>query len=147
MNTLITFLRSKIALGIIIGLFGVALLTGTFSAGMALGIHKAGFSHVWGDNYSRNFGGPRNGLIEAHSTSGRILSRNGSTLVISGRDGAEKIVHVTDATVIRLFHDVIPVTALNINDAIVVIGSPSSTGQIDATLIRVLPSPAGMMLR
>ncbi|MFA5358200.1 MAG: hypothetical protein WC310_00025 [Patescibacteria group bacterium] len=135
----------KITLWVIGGLV-IALLI--FQAGMFVGFRKAEFSRQWGENYHRNFAGPRGGFMEdvigrdfidSHGVIGQIAKIDGSNLIIKGNDNVEKIILVTDKTDIRFLRDAIKVSDLKIDDNIVVIGSPNDAGQIEARLIRVMP--------
>lgn len=135
----------------------IILLLVVFSAGMYVGFKKADFSYQWGENYHRNFAGPRQGFgrdimgelggkdfIDAHGTLGQIIKIDNSTLVVKGIDNIEKIILVTDKTVINRFKDRIKISDLKVDEKIVTIGDPNNSGQIEAKLIRVLPpSPAG----
>ncbi|MDD5626398.1 MAG: hypothetical protein PHW01_00060 [Patescibacteria group bacterium] len=148
------FFRSKIfkITLLTIGLLIIILLI--FQAGMLVGFKKAGFSYRWGENYHRNFAGPRGGFfqdfadkdfIEAHGVFGPIIKIDGSTLVIKGERDIEKIILLKDDTVIKHFQDTIKPGDLKIDDHIIVIGSPNDAGQIEAKLIRVLPPPSSGM--
>lgn len=128
---------------------GLIVLLLVFKAGVMVGYRKASFSYRWGENYHRNFGGPKNGFfagfagrdfIESHGTFGQIIKINGSMLVVKGRGDAEKIIVVKDDTMIRNGMDVASLNDLKVNDYIVTIGEPNAQGQIEAKLIRVMPS-------
>lgn len=145
---------------IVISLASLAVIFLTFTAGMSIGFHKARFSYQWGENYHKNFTGPRGGMfrgmlgdfggkdfIDAHGASGQILKIDPSIgsgqaeLVIKGQDGVEKIIVVEeDVTVLHLRETVKP-SELKVDDYITVIGSPTSDGKIEAKFIRVLPAP------
>src|SRR3989344_554143 len=111
-NKLSQCVQSKKFMVAIVGLAGLAVLTGTFSLGVFIGYHKARFSYAWGENYHKNFGGPRGGLfqdfsgkefMDAHGTYGQIVKVDNSTLVVKGRDNVEKIVMVNaDTSIMRL---------------------------------------------
>ena len=126
-----------------------------FKAGMIVGIKKAEFSFRWSDNYHKNFGGPRQGFfrgfrdrdfIEANGTFGQIIKIDGSMLVIKGKNDVEKVILVNDKTTITRFRETIKLSDLKINDDIVIIGDPNTSGQIEAKLIRVMPSsPLGIL--
>lgn len=147
------FFRSKIfkSVLLVIGAFIILLLV--FQAGMFVGFKKASFSYKWGENYQRNFAGPRGGFfrdfkggdfIESHGVVGQIIKIDGSSVVIKGKDNVEKIVVIKDNTVINRARDTVKPSDLKVDDFIVVIGDPNNTGQIEAKLIRLLPpSPAG----
>lgn len=135
----------KVVLGIII----LMILLSVFKAGMVVGERKAEFSNRWGDNYHRNFGGPRTGFlngfgdkdfINANGTFGQVIKIDGQTIVIKGQGDVEKIVLIKDNTAIRRFRDTVKSTDIKVGDYAVVIGEPDSTGQIEANLIRLLPS-------
>jgi len=122
-----------------------------FRLGMAVGFYKAGFSYRWGENYHRNFGGPRAGflgdffgrdLIESHGTVGKIIKVEPPSIIIDGKDGIEKDIVIKDDTAVKKMHETIAAKDLKIDDFVVVVGSPNNAGQIEAKLIRVMPSPA-----
>ena len=161
-NDLKHFIKSKKFYIAIAFVFLMAILAGTFSLGVAVGYYKARFSYSWGENYHRNFGGPKQGFmkdfgrdmsgsdfIEAHGTFGKVLKIDGSSLVIQGVDNVEKLVATDANTEIRRFHDIIRLNDLRTDESVIVIGEPGESGQgengqIDAKFIRVLPvgSPA-----
>lgn len=127
---------------------GCILLLLTFRAGMIVGYHKAMFSYRWGENYHRNFGGPRFGFfsnsgrdfIESHGTFGQVIKIDSTTLVVKGRDDVEKIIVITKDTAIRRGIDNIMPIDLRVDDPVVIIGTPNNDGQIEARLIRVMPA-------
>lgn len=152
-NKLSQCVQSKGFMVVIAGLVGLAVLIGTFSLGVFVGYHKARFSYAWGENYHRNFGGPKGGLfqdfsgkefIDAHGTFGQVVKVDGSTLVVKGRDNVEKLVVVTDKTSIMRLRDIVKITDLKAGDSIVVIGEPNEQGQIEAVFIRFLPNILNM---
>lgn len=133
-----------------------------FRLGIAVGYRKAAFSYRWGENYHRNFGGPRGGFArdfmndrmftESHGVFGTVVSVDPSTsspqassgqaaIIMKGSDDVEKIIQVTADTVITRLRERIAVTDLKTDDPIVVIGNPNDMGQIEAKLIRVMPMP------
>jgi hypothetical protein len=140
-----SFKVGLIALGTFIVLFLV------FKAGVFVGYKKAQFSYRWGENYHRNFAGPRGGFfgdfgrgfgdrgdfINAHGTFGSVIKIDGTTVIVKGRDDIEKTILVPDDAAIRRGRESIKVSALKVDDKIVVIGSPNEQGQIEAKLIRV----------
>lgn len=119
-----------------------------FKAGLAIGFRKANFSFKWGDNYHKNFGGPKGGFlknmggadfIESNGVFGQIIKTASSTLVIKDRGEVEKIVLINDSTSIRRGHDTLQFDALKVDDNVVIIGESNEAGQIEAKLIRVMP--------
>jgi hypothetical protein len=159
-NKILDFIKSKKIAVLIAFLFSFALLVGTFSVGIAVGYRKARFSYAWGENYHRNFGGPRGGFLRnlsqdfmgkdfigAHGTFGQIIKVKDSELAVRGKDGVEQIVKISGDTEIRRFKDVIQPNDLKIDEPIVVIGEPNDSGQIMAKFIRVMPFPSPMIRR
>ena len=131
----------------IAGLIAVLLI---FNIGMNVGFRKAGFSYKWGDNYHKNFAGPKGGFladfghddfIQAHGVFGQIIKIDGSSVIINGNDKTEKIILINNDTIIRRFRDSLKLSDLKVNDYLVVIGQPNEAGQIEARLIRLLPPP------
>jgi len=149
-NKILQSKKFKIAMGII-GAFIALFLA--FGVGTIVGFKKANFSFRWGENYHRNFGGPRGGFfgeingrdfIDAHGVFGQIIKIDNATstpsLIIKGRDNVEKIVLIKDNTVINGPKNNLKPTDLRINDYIVIIGDPNDAGQIEAKLIRLMPA-------
>ncbi|MEI7741707.1 MAG: hypothetical protein WCJ29_04330 [bacterium] len=150
-------LQSKTVIAVVVVLIAIGLLGGCFMIGQMVGFRKAGFSRDWGDNYQRNFGGPRGGfgtgfgmmggrggwmmgerdLINGHGTAGQILKIDASVLVVKGVNDAEKTFTMTDKTTILRGVDAIKFSDLKVNDRVMIIGAPSADGQIEAKLIRV----------
>ena len=124
-----------------------------FAGGVAVGLHKARFSYRWGENYEKNFVGPRGdqgGLMgpmmrgfegrdfrNAHGLAGTIISIADNNLVVKDKDGKENTVAVSDATIIVRQRENLKITDLKASDQIVVIGNPDDNGVINANLIRV----------
>ena len=133
---------------IVIGALIVLLLV--FKAGEFVGYRKARFSYKWGENYNRNFAGPRGGFfgnfgrgfgdhdyINAHGTFGSIIKIDSSTFVVKGNDNVEKTILISDKTTITSRRETIKTSDLKVDDRIAIIGSPNEQGQIEAKLIRV----------
>jgi len=140
--------QSKIFKKVVLAIIILVIILFVFKAGMIVGERKAEFSNRWGDNYHRNFGGPRSGFlngfgdkdfINANGTFGQVIKIDGQTIVIKGQSDAEKIVLIKDNTVIKRFRDTMKLTDIKTGDYAVVIGEPNDTGQIEANLIRLLP--------
>jgi hypothetical protein len=136
---------------VILGVIVIALLI--FQLGMRVGFTKADFSYKWGENYHKNFAGPREGFfgdwrkmplppgdfLEAHGVFGSIIRIDGSTLVIKGSDNIEKTVLISDKTQIQDRRETLKVGDLKVDDQVVIIGSPTKDGQIEAKFIRIMP--------
>ena len=142
------FFKSKNFTALLIAVGCAVMLLLVFKAGMYVGFRKANFSYRWGENYHRNFGGPRGGFfhdfngrdfIDAHGVAGQIIKIDGSMVVIKGRDNVEKIVSVGDSATIQRMRETIKISDLKIGDYVVVIGEPNNAGQIDAKFIRLMP--------
>lgn len=142
------FKKIATVLGVIIALLVV------FKVGELVGYKKAEFSYRWGDNYYRNFAGPRSGLnrmmdfrdqnfMAGHGVFGTIIKIESATstptIVIKDQNNDEKIILIAKDAVIRSFRDTITTKDLKVNDRVVIIGSPNDAGQIEAKLIRVIP--------
>lgn len=158
-TTLKSFFQSKLFRKILWGL-GVAVVALTiFQAGIFVGYRKASFSYRFGDNFHRTFGAPerfgmmgqggpfgfppRGEYTSGYGTTGAIVKINLPTIVVADVDKIEKVVTVTDKTIIRRFREDIKAGDLKVGDLILAIGSPNTSGQIDAKLIRIMPSVDG----
>ena len=140
-----TFLLALWIIGALVIVFAV------FEAGEFVGYRKAEFSYQWGEAYYRGFGGRMGGppmmsgagdgdFMMGHGLFGMVLRASSSSLVMQDRDETEKVILLAPDTVIRRFRETIAPTDLEPNDRIVVIGAPNASGQIEAKLIRVMPS-------
>ena len=128
----------------------IAAVCFVFRVGMVVGARRARFSYRWGEQYHRNFGGPKHGwfmsgfsdrdFMDAHGVVGKILHVDGEKIVMQGRDAVERIVLLTPNTSVLQFHGRADSTAIHPDDRIVVIGDPNDAGQIEAKVIRILPS-------
>ncbi len=145
-----TIFQSKAFKGLLIGIGIFILILTTLKIGIVVGLNKANFARGWSENYHRNFGGPRGGffqpfddreLIDGHGVFGKIIKIDGSALIIKGKDNVEKVVVTDDGTSINRLRESIKVSDLKVDDYIVVIGEPDSSGQINAKLIRFMPAP------
>lgn len=159
------FIKSPKTQKVILIIGGMAMLLAVFSLGVEVGFHKAGFSRGYSDNYYRNFQGEGKkrgfpgefggrgmmgdlndrGMMTGFSSAGEVLDINVSGLTVMDRDGIEKIVLVSDKTLIKQFRDTIKLTDLKTGDAVVVMGQPNAQGQIEAKLIRVMPVPGSIV--
>jgi len=150
-SSVTTFIKSRSFLALIFTIIIVGVIVAAFAFGMDVGYQRARISYAWGEQYTNVFGGPRGGFIrdmtgreyiEAHGEVGSILKTDGNTLILSGRDGAEREVIIGPETVTRLFHDDVPATSLRVGQTIVVVGVPDeANGSLAAQLIRVIPPP------
>ncbi|MFZ1019877.1 MAG: hypothetical protein WAN61_02720 [Minisyncoccia bacterium] len=133
-----TSFRILCGLGIII----VALLI--FSAGIAVGFHKASFGRAWEENYERNFGmEPNHPLFDnfpnAGGAIGKIIKIELPTMIVQDKDNTEKVILLNNDTQIQKMQAKISENDLASGDFVVVIGTPNPQGQIEAKFIRVMP--------
>ncbi|HUC88752.1 MAG TPA: hypothetical protein VMR49_01845 [Candidatus Paceibacterota bacterium] len=140
---------------IVIYSFGIAVAACLiFQAGVFVGFHRVSFGHDWENNYSMNFGTPyRNSLIpignfgnlpNAHGAIGKIIKIELPTIIVmDDKDKTEKVILINDDTEIHNMRKDETANDLKVDDSVVVIGSPDSKGQIEAKLIRIIPSPIG----
>jgi hypothetical protein len=146
----------KLAAGVI-GAFILALAI--FASGVFVGFHKAKFSYKFGENYERNFMGPRRGVEDfggpmgmvkekfrnfegrdfrnSHGLAGTIVSIADNNIIIKDRDNKENTVVVSDRTIIKSGRDDIKISDLKNDEQVVVMGNPGDNGVINADLIRV----------
>lgn len=154
-NKLIHSKKFKIAV-VIVGAVLIVLVS--FAAGVAVGLTKARFSYRFGENYERNFAGPRmmgpgpgpmgrfmggfegRNFRNAHGLAGTVVSVSGTNLVVKDRNGQENNVAVSDNTVIKSGRDTIKIADLQNNEWVVIMGKPGDSGVINADLIRVFPN-------
>ncbi len=145
-NKVCKYLQSKKFKIIMVAIVAIIVLLLAFKAGEFVGFKKAGFSYQWGENYQRNFGGPRGGMfndfmgkdfMNAHGNAGSIIKIDANVLIIKGQKNVEQTIVVSDQTMIRRQQDILKVSDLKVDDRVTVIGSPNKEGQIEAKLIRV----------
>ncbi len=132
----------------ILGILLSALLI--FWAGTAVGYREAKFSGDWGNNYSQQFGGPGSPFVpqgdrddsfmSAHGAFGEIVGVRLPEMIVKGATESEKTVIVGGATVIRRSHALATTTDLAPGETVIVIGEPDSKGDIQASLIRIVPT-------
>ena len=145
------YANKPLRLGIyIIGTLFVLSLA--FESGTFVGYHKAGFSRDWGDRYERNFGMMRPDSIKgmmggrfptAHGATGKVLTVSLPTFTIEDNDGTEKVIVTSSSTIIKSGRDNVLPTAISTDNLVVVLGEPNADGEIDAKLIRVMPTTTG----
>ena len=146
---------SKVFKGIIYSFGILIIIFFVFQAGMMAGFKKASFGRDWGDNYAMNFGSPHilpgmmgkefgdfGNLPNASGAIGKIIKVELPTIIVlDEKDNTEKVVLINDKTEIRRIRDTVTSADLQIDEHVVIIGTPNSSGQIEARLIRFLPAP------
>jgi hypothetical protein len=144
------FFQSKNFSKILITIGGVIVVLLVFQAGVFVGFKKAAFSYRLGESYYRAFGpmhgGPMGGVFNddfspPNGVIGKIIKVSLPTITIDGRDNIEKVVTIGDETAVRYMRGALAPNALAVGNYVVVIGAPTSSGQIAAELIRVIPPP------
>ncbi|MEI6296737.1 MAG: hypothetical protein WCO84_03780 [bacterium] len=139
---------------LVIGVLIFSLLI--FKAGVFVGYYRASFSNQWGDRYEKTFGrgpgedfrgmgmmrgfNPRDNFSSANGLSGKILDIKLPSLTIEDRDNVEKIVIIGNETLIRKSKNELKPEDLNTGDSVIIIGAPNVNAEIEARLIRVMPS-------
>jgi len=146
------FLQSSKAKHMVSGIGIAVIALFIFQAGIFVGLQKAEFSGRMGDNYYKTFGeqrGPREmipnfGMMDpsnSHGTIGKIISIALPQIIIADIDGTEKTILTDAKTDIRSFRDSIKAENLKVGDFVTIIGEPNNQGQIEARLIRIMPTP------
>ncbi len=132
---------------ILCGLGIIIIVLLIFSAGVKVGFHKASFGRAWGENYERNFGMManrpmfgRDNFPNAHGAIGKIIKKELPTIIVQDRDNTEKVILLGNDTHIQKIKEQINQNDLQIDDFVVVIGTPNEKGQIEAKLIRIMPA-------
>ncbi len=141
--------KSKNVRAVIVSIGVLVVVLSILFAGINIGERRARFAGNYGDNFERNFMGPRGGqmpgrgffnemLPGGHGAVGEIISINLPQLIVSGPDNLEKTVLVSSTTVFRRFQENIQSSELKAGDFVVVIGNPNDNGQVEAKLIRIM---------
>lgn len=150
-NDIKSFAESKNFKKLIYAIGIVFIIVLIFQLGMIAGFRKASFSNDWGNNYERNFGPMRKAppfmrdnlreMPNAHGAIGKIIRIEFPNIVVLDKDQTEKVVVIKDDTNILERKDKVTKDNLVVDQFIIVIGNPNNQGQIEAKLIRIIPSP------
>ncbi len=146
------FFESKKLHKVVIVLLLLGIILFIFEAGVLVGYKQAFFSCHLGENYYKDFEGKEvneqilpnidtQNLPNSNGATGSILKISLPSVVVADRDGVEKTITLTDDTIYRKFRGDILATDLKVGDFVVVIGSPTESGNIEARLVRVIPPP------
>jgi len=149
---LLEFSKSKIIRRVCVVSVVIILLLLSFRLGVWVGNKKGTFACQYSENYERVFGADRFGTrgfpedifredMGGHGSMGKIVSIHLPTIVITNPSNTETTVYIGNNTVVRKLRENIAIDNLVVGDVVVILGSPNSQGQINAALIRVLPSP------
>jgi hypothetical protein len=143
--------ESKVSTGVLYTIGVMIILMVVFFCGVSVGFKKASFGKNWGENYERNFGRmspPRDGFglgqdnfPNAHGAIGKIIKIELPTIIVQDKDNTEKVVLIKDDTQIQKQRATITKNELVIDDFVIIVGSPNELGQVEAKLIRIMPSP------
>lgn len=161
-NNIKDFIQSKKFKILLVVIGGVILILLSFQAGMFVGYRKTAFSYGFGDNYYRAFEGGRGGrggmmggfmmmgdpnsFPGSHGSVGQVVSVSLPTFVVQDRDGVEKVIRLSSDTSIVEFREKISEQNIKVGDFVVVVGSPNTSSEIEAKLIRIMPAPQDMMV-
>jgi len=122
-----------------------------FYAGLSAGFMRAKYTLDWGENFERNFGGPRHGfqkmpppffgdeLRNGFGVNWNGTASDGEKLVVTDRDGKENTVVVGENTQVHYPKKDDSKNSIQIGDRVVVVGRPGAEGVINADFIRVFP--------
>lgn len=80
-------------------------------------------------------------FTNSSGATGKIISVNLPELAIENADGIEKIILISDDTIIKRFRETIKADDLKMGDFVVAIGSPNDNAQVEAKIIRIMPNP------
>jgi len=137
---------------IVIALGFLAAVLFVFWAGTQIGYRRAMYSFRWSDNYSKQFAPPfspfgfdpgKDAIISSNGAFGSVAAVRLPDIVVKGRGEVEKVVVVNSRTVIRRFHAAATSTDIRVGDTVLVLGEPDQEGRITASLVRIVPAPAG----
>ena len=143
-------LESKLFRAVVLSIAGLIILAFVFGLGVYVGTKKADFSFRWAEEYHNNFGGPQQGFFgnmmgeeftNANGVFGQIIKIDSGSLTVKDKDNVEKIILVGDKVSILYQRKSMKLADLKVGDSIVAIGDPNNNGQIQAELIRVMPTP------
>lgn len=143
--------QSKTVRGIIIGIAIAIIVLAVFQMGVVVGYHKARFANKFDQGFERNFMGSsrmnfRNridgGLPPAgHGAAGSVVSINLPKFVVADQDHLEKTIVTSSSTLVRKFRSDGAIADIKEGDVVVVLGNPNDQGEIEAKVIRIMPSP------
>ncbi|MCL4426783.1 hypothetical protein M1534_00280 [Patescibacteria group bacterium] len=145
--------------GVAKALIAIIALVGAFMVGSLTGYTRADYACNWSKNYLANFTGLATPPLPPPSVIGGILDNDrdlnafgvygsvvgihfatsgvSGNLIVSGSDGVERLSQVSPQTIILSNRQRIPLDSVKSGDNVVIIGSPTPTGQIKANFIRV----------
>jgi hypothetical protein len=145
--------RTKTLTTVIVWLGLVIIALVIFLAGESFGYRRAEFSYRFGDSYDRIFDGQQgpkgplpfpgdNMFTDAHGAYGTVVKVSLPNIIIANNDGVEKTVIVASSSMVKQFRNTVTAQNIAVGDTVTVLGSPNATGDIVATLIRIVPPNA-----
>ena len=130
----------------------LAIIICVFHLGEEFGYKKAQIMDRLGGGYNHAFGpgdprqdGPFGYLFDdqtgTHGVAGKVISITSDKILVEGHDNIEKIVIIDKNTIIKKQRATVTTQDIAPDDLIVVIGSPTATGEITAKIVRIMPPP------
>jgi len=141
-NVIIAILGSVLIGGA--GFYGGTLYQKSVTSRGVLGGRAGANMMARGEGGLNGVGGQRAGMMGFRPIVGQILSKDDKGITVKMQDGSSKIILFSATTTISKA-DKIDVTALNIGDAVRVIGSTNADGSVTAQDVQLNPaqSPQG----
>ena len=145
------FVQSSTFTRIIYVIGGLLIALVVFQAGIFVGYRVAAFSINWDNAHSGNLKDPRSIFapfardaddMNPHGAIGEIISVKLPKIMVKGPSDDEEIILVSGMTSIRNMRSAATSSDLKVGQQVVVIGTPDDQGEIQATLIRVIPLPS-----
>lgn len=147
-----SFIESKKTAHLMTVILVIACTIIVFHVGEEFGYKKYEIMNRMSGGYYKTFGpgdnrrmGPLGYLFDdqtnTHGVSGKVINVTADKILVEDDEGIEKNVLVDNKTIIKKQRLSIKESEIKIDDFIIVIGSPTSDGQIDAKIIRILPAP------
>lgn len=133
---------------IILGILLAILII--FALGMAVGSQRARFGGNWDNNYFNNMHDIRapfmpfmhnRDILNPHGAIGTVSSIDYPQIVVQGPNQAEQIIIISSSTIFRSLRSQASLNDLQLGNHVTIIGKPDDKGRIEASLIRIVPSP------
>lgn len=149
MNPKLPFPSNSIS-KLVVALLILLVILVIFQTGFMVGYHKGVFSSNLDRNYMRGPSDPRSFFepfmhdgddVNPHGAVGEIISMNLPVIMIKGPRMAEETVLINTGTTIRNFRQMASTSDLTVGKSVIVIGAPNEKGEIEASLIRIIPAP------
>ncbi len=89
----------------------------------------------------RGFGADKNYFPNTHGAVGKIIKIELPNIIVQDKGDIEKVVLMKADTKIQKGRESITTNDLQIDNFIVIIGTPNDDGIVEAKLVRVMPAP------